>query len=462
MDNYNDPTMGGAVDLTKGLKIESAYSKIEFNADNTKSYKSLFTSADTIYVDASADAAYVGYANSPTSTFYGNVQAVVTNGVITTPANTLFIVTQANVNTDLGLLGAGGTSAGSTYYVQYMFYTGATTTNTGSDIYFYIPNVNSFTTSYNTNGDMIFTFSAFVNGAAKSIDILKTTAVNAAYGFGGASFGSNYVVGSSTNVPYVNTTTPATTSQAFTPSGINPGGLNDPNYSATSGTATGAPSIPAASFVMRPGNGTSVTTNGQWNGLTNGGFKVSGTGALGAIGGTTNGSACGTGVMSKTLYKITKYDTDGKTIKELNGGPTMNTWNGGLGEFATVYNGTSLVPTAAYNLNPQVSYQLMYIGGALGYQYTPVSNRVLYIDKSVISIGQTSGTSNSATTASTVTGTYLLTSATVYIDLTSGSPQPFLDHDAVLKGYYVYVNADPTTNNALQVYICNKLKTGDI
>jgi hypothetical protein len=57
-------------------------------------------------------------------------------------------------------------------YAEYLFYINAVTSNTGSDVYFYVPTVNSFTVGYDAAGDEIYTFSAFVNGVAKSIDIL--------------------------------------------------------------------------------------------------------------------------------------------------------------------------------------------------------------------------------------------------------------------------------------------------
>jgi hypothetical protein len=171
---------------------------------------------------------------------------------------------------------SGGTSTGSATSVKYMFYYGAASAASGDDIFFYIPNKNSYSISYATDGTTkLKTYRAIVNGVVNSaLVVLESKSVS-----------------------------------------------------------------------------------------------------------------------SKFLYKITKYESDGKTLKD----------------FDVV---TDLNNTAGQNLED--------------------------FDKS---FAQVAGE------------TYILTSSTVYINVTAGTGFEIVNYDFLVKNYKVYVNYDPDTYEALQVYI---------
>ncbi len=272
------------------LNIDNDAAKIGLTSGGPNPYASYFTSADTVFVDVTNNLGFTGWANTPDVQFNSG--------------SSMYVVTQSDAYNAQSALN-GGSQSGSSYYVVALFYAGGDAQNSGKDIYFYIPTVGSKTQYYNSNNDLVNTFTAFVNGVSKSIDIL-----NSAY--------SSYV--------------------------------------------------------------------------------------------------------NKTLYKVKSFDSDGKTVKTLT-------------KVVDMFNTSS--------------------------RTTTLTTRVAYIDKSSITLKTVIDDTKDIDLVSnyTVVATYLLNSSTVYMDLTAASGQEFMDREAVLQNYTVYVVAD-SDNVALQVYIANKATSG--
>lgn len=117
--------------------------------------------AMTKFVDVDDNITYTGYANTPNPAF--------------TSATYMYIITTNDVNAASNKL-SGGTATGSKTNVNFMFFYGESSGTTGDDVYFYVPNAGSYTSSYASDGTTkLRTYRAIVNGVVNTAFVVNVT-----------------------------------------------------------------------------------------------------------------------------------------------------------------------------------------------------------------------------------------------------------------------------------------------
>jgi hypothetical protein len=157
-----------AVEDTTDLFVDNDVAKIRNGSGSDDNYVNddgddyLLTSL-TVFVEAEDNLAYTGYESAPNPVF--------------TDATVLYILTTSDVNYAKNKL-SGGSSTGSKTNVNFMFYYGADSSTT-DDIYFYIPNVKSYTSSYASDGTTkLRTYRGIVDGVVNSALVINVTDID--------------------------------------------------------------------------------------------------------------------------------------------------------------------------------------------------------------------------------------------------------------------------------------------